>query len=55
MKRTHRFRTAQHGMTLIEILVVLVLIGIVLGIVGVSVLPIVVEMVRVYRGRQVSA
>ncbi|MBK6806059.1 MAG: type II secretion system major pseudopilin GspG [Betaproteobacteria bacterium] len=34
MKRTHRFRTAQHGMTLIEILVVLVLIGIVLGIVG---------------------
>ena len=29
MKRTHRFRTAQHGMTLIE-----VLIGIVLGIVG---------------------
>jgi general secretion pathway protein G len=34
MKRMQRFRTAQHGMTLIEILVVLVLIGIVLGIVG---------------------
>ena len=34
MKRMNRVRTAQHGMTLIEILVVLVLIGIVLGIVG---------------------
>jgi len=34
MNRTNRFRTAQRGMTLIEILVVLVLIGIVLGIVG---------------------
>ena len=34
MKRTHSPRTPQRGMTLIEILVVLVLIGIVLGIVG---------------------